>query len=175
MITVGSKKRESEAKRPQDDDDKLTKTPVEHQGTLSTESNPGIEYREGAKVVVANMQNDETLEDLPYCNGMQGRVVSVLANGEYLISFSNLGRHQKLSGNHLKPLPKVPRDQHFCAACGKKAKLLCERCGLTWYCSKACHRGHYEKHREACKALGSGDPFRYIFNKSLLGQSETED
>lgn len=150
-ITLVSKERENEAKRPQSDDDKApkTETPVEHQDTLSTESNPGIEYSEGAKVVVANMQNDESLEGLPYCNGMQGRVVSVLADGEYLISFSNLGRHQVVSGNHLTPLPKVPRDQHFCAACGKKAKLLCERCGLTWYCSKACQRGHYEKHREA--------------------------
>lgn len=45
----------------------------------------------------------------------------------------------------------------ICDFCLDKTKLdklfLCERCSLTWYCSKQCQEYHAEKHSERCCKL----------------------
>lgn len=175
VVAGKSEERQSKTEESQGDVEHPTKMKpqVDDQGSTLLESDPDVQYSEGDKVVVANIQHDDNdFEELSYCNGMQGRIVSVLADGEYLVSFSNLGRNQVLSKSRLAPLTKVPRDKHVCAVCDKKAKFLCERCSLTWYCGKACQQEHYEKHKEGCKALASQNPFLYFMNKCRLDQSE---
>ena len=45
----------------------------------------------------------------------------------------------------------------ICDNCGDKddptALLRCARCGLVWYCGRACQRAHWAKHRLRCAKL----------------------
>jgi len=39
---------------------------------------------------------------------------------------------------------------HLCANCDNEAPFKCSRCQHSYYCSKACQRIYYKKHKKQC-------------------------
>ena len=124
-------------------------------------------FREGTKVVVVDI-DEKGQEGVSVCNGMQGRVHSVLEDGKYLVSFSNLECQQVVLGANLKRVENVEHEDHLCLVCSRDAQFLCSRCNLSWYCSASCQRGDYKKHRAYCKYMAPQNPFL----DSMLKESE---
>lgn len=54
--------------------------------------------------------------------------------------------------------PCVKKDMHYsidttlCGGClGKRASLICAKCGVQVYCSKACQRKDFKRHKVCCR------------------------
>lgn len=108
-------------------------------------------FKKGSKVVLVNIGE----QDPVLCSGMKGRIVSIQEPGRYGVSFSNLEQPQFVDASNVRAAEKVQREEHACV-CGKEGTLRCSRCNLQWYCSSACQANDYQRHKKACKVLGSG-------------------
>jgi len=108
-------------------------------------------FKEGTKVVLVNMDEKNPV----LCSGMTGRITSASEPGKYGVSFSNLEQPKLVDAANLRVAEKVQREYHECI-CGDEGTFRCKRCNKKWYCSSSCQSDDYQRHRKACKVLGSG-------------------
>ena len=56
-------------------------------------------------------------------------------------------------------IEEVENDVGLCAVCQGRAELKCMACKAVFYCSRACQKRHWKKHKFECKSL----PYRVSF------------
>lgn len=86
--------------------------------------------------------------------------------------FPELYTPEKYKPNRSLLTPTLP----LCAACTDSARLVCETCKTTSYCSRYCQIDDWEKHEKECDALSAREPTeaqKRLYRAVLLYTSPT--
>ena len=139
---------------------------------LDTEATQGTILKLNMTVCVYGL-NEKDHVPVTVVNGMEGKIVEVLNNNHCCILFTNLNVPQTIPTANLKQVESAGREVHKCT-CGKDGTLFCKRCNMMWYCSSACQKNDYERHKIACKAMVSEFGLMSLMHSDILAPDPPE-